>query len=520
MVRQHTNKSAPKQKPPAKRNSKRLTKADEIDPNQSTIPLSTPSNDVVSPNPFAILTSSESSSLRASNESSSYHPSSSSTASASQQPSSSHPSTNHLEKSTKPLTFKDVLVAKNMTTKNNNEQPDPVFSPSSEPVPSSGILEAVNQTEQVYTQNQLVNTHDDIDKDTTAHDPNSKMSAIMNLVLLKLDHLEVKMNDMENVRSVRSGSRSRSQVSRPTTVPVNVQTHSTTSQQSNDIDSTTSIVHEADDRLPPPVVHDPVEPQNATTAIHASNSYHRSTNVNNPTSYHQNHESHYRTASITSESQRNHNCNNYQQNQFNQNSFSLLVSGAPKLKFSSMQTYLKDKALANETAQAFEELYTHINMGVSFIFDNSVNVLPPFQQLDKDINFSQILLHNLCSNTYEKCLAVFQKIGSLLKLYILSSTFLLPSTAPNVETIRKANISQDGWTILEAILKDNLVACGARIKFDLDKTRILLFFNDNESYTDFYVKTQNVLNEYKLNYRDEAYVPRIKLTDTFVTQLS
>ena len=545
MVRTNSSKSAHKQKikQSAKRNPTRVAKSGYIVSNTNTTPpvQSSDSQPEIgnSPNPFAVLSSSDSS-RHASNDSSSFHPSSSSTASASQQPlgfqQSHHDNpTNH----TFQQSFKDVVVnnpkaaPKNESVTPMSSHPSPSKpspSPSKEEVPT-GILSVVKRTNQVLAETTLsMDKSTDIGS-TKVQDQQIQMKAVTDLVLLKLDHLEVKINDIEKMKSVHSTSSSRSRRSRSTTVPVNVETQPISSQPSNNDNSAlptstelvSSVVHGTEQNQTNTVQQPTVSPANVPRREQTS-LHHLPQRTNHQYHYYDTNGTQRRNGSVTSETtfeQPQPQSNTiYQTNQFNQNKFSLLVTGAAKLKFASMQIYLKDKSLTNETAQAFEEIYTHIGMSVSFIFDDSVNVLPSFHQLDKETQFSTVLLHNLCSTTYEKCLGVYQKIGSLLKLFLLSPSFLSKSTAPNVDTIRKANISYDGWTILEAILKDNIVACGARVKFDLDKTRILLVFKDNESYVDFYVRTQNVLNEYKLNYRDEVFIPRIKIADTFVSQLT
>ena len=94
------------------------------------------------------------------------------------------------------------------------------------------------------------------------------------------------------------------------------------------------------------------------------------------------------------------------------------------MKFSKMQTYLKDKQLEDDTAQAFESLYTHITMGISFVFDSSVNIIPPFHRLNKNISFRRIFLQNLIGETKDRCDSVFSKIGSLIKIFILDNNGL------------------------------------------------------------------------------------------------
>lgn len=77
----------------------------------------------------------------------------------------------------------------------------------------------------------------------------------------------------------------------------------------------------------------------------------------------------------------------------------------------------------------------------------------------------------------------------------------------------------DGWTLFETLLKSRLVICGAQADFDLDKVRANLTFLPNESFTEFYIRTQHIINEYDMNTRGER-VPITKITDTFINELS
>ena len=64
-----------------------------------------------------------------------------------------------------------------------------------------------------------------------------------------------------------------------------------------------------------------------------------------------------------------------------------------------------------------------------------------------------------------------------------------------------------------------LVICGAQADFDLDRVRTNLTFLPNETFTEFYIRTQHIINEYDMNTRGER-VPITKITDTFINELS
>ena len=65
-----------------------------------------------------------------------------------------------------------------------------------------------------------------------------------------------------------------------------------------------------------------------------------------------------------------------------------------------------------------------------------------------------------------------------------------------------------------------LVSCGGRPTTDLDALRTTLVFNNGESYIDFYIRTQNLVNEYHLRYNSLMFVPVIKITSRFIHQLN
>ena len=212
---------------------------------------------------------------------------------------------------------------------------------------------------------------------------------------------------------------------------------------------------------------------------------------------------------------------NLSHNMFGQNIFSVIVHNATKFKYEKFQNYLNNVTITEETTQSLEVFYTHLCMALSFVFeDQHTELLPAFEQLDRNINFQEIFLDNLFGPTREKCYSVFSKIGSLLKIYLLSSTFIKSDKCPRIKTVLKANKLLNGWTILEKIFRRILVSCGGRPTTDLDALRTTLVFNNGESYIDFYIRTQNLVNEYHLRYNSLMFVPVIKITSRFIHQLN
>ena len=56
--------------------------------------------------------------------------------------------------------------------------------------------------------------------------------------------------------------------------------------------------------------------------------------------------------------------------------------------------------------------------------------------------------------------------------------------------------------------------------YDLDAVQTSLSLQPNESYIDFYVCTQHLLNDYNLTYHNKTFVPNIKTMHTFLTELN
>ena len=205
---------------------------------------------------------------------------------------------------------------------------------------------------------------------------------------------------------------------------------------------------------------------------------------------------------------------------FGQNSFSLLITGASKIKYMSMETHLKSKVLENDSVIELEKLYSSILMAISFVFETDISFVPSFQMLTRDIDFETVFLTNLVGTTHSKCFSIFTRLGSILKGCLISSTCISSVRSPKAAIVVRANPLLSGWNLLEKLLRSRLVICGGVPDYDLDVVRTNLTFQPNESFTDFYIRTQNILNEYQLTYSDPRFIPTIKLTNKFLTELN
>ena len=66
---------------------------------------------------------------------------------------------------------------------------------------------------------------------------------------------------------------------------------------------------------------------------------------------------------------------------FGQNDFSIIVNGVTKIKYMSMENYLKDKTIENDSVQEIEKMYVDILMSLTFVFEMDLSFLPPFGSL-------------------------------------------------------------------------------------------------------------------------------------------
>ena len=205
---------------------------------------------------------------------------------------------------------------------------------------------------------------------------------------------------------------------------------------------------------------------------------------------------------------------------FGQNEFSLIINDTKKIKYLSMETYLKDKSMPDDSVRSIEQMYNDIVMSLTFVFEQDLPFIPSYSLLSRDIDFDDIFLKKLHGITLKKCQSVFTRLGSILKSRLTSPTFISTMKCPKTAIVIRANPLATGWTLLQKILCDRLIICGGIPDYDLDSVRATLAFYPQESYIDFYIRTQHLLNEYDLCYTNKTFVPTIKITNTFITELN
>jgi hypothetical protein len=203
---------------------------------------------------------------------------------------------------------------------------------------------------------------------------------------------------------------------------------------------------------------------------------------------------------------------------FGQNDFTLACKG--KIKYLEMEKYLANRKLVDDSQYELEKLYAYLTRSIGFVFEFEITTFPSFRDLDSTINFHNCFLTGISDGEFRKCSSVFHRIGEIIKDKFGSLDFISPQRSPKAYNVISSNPLDDGWTMLERLLKARHVLCGAVPDFDLDDVRASLHLQPSESFHDFYRRTQRLVNDYMLQYRDEDNIPITKITQRFLNELS
>ena len=205
-------------------------------------------------------------------------------------------------------------------------------------------------------------------------------------------------------------------------------------------------------------------------------------------------------------------------NLFNMNEFALAAQG--QIKYKDIDKHLDKIVLKDDTMFHLEQLYSRLILAITYGFDTSIEHLPPFHHLHPDINFKTIFLQGLVGDSIiKKVTTMYNRIGELIKMRLTNSACISPDAAPKAARVVKLYQSFTGWTILEKLLKDRVVLCGAVPDQDLDTVRASLMFMQNEEYSQFYIRCHELQAEYELSCKNIAHVPYVKILQTFLEQL-
>ena len=185
----------------------------------------------------------------------------------------------------------------------------------------------------------------------------------------------------------------------------------------------------------------------------------------------------------TSSSQQNHTNST---SRFNMNEFSIAIQG--KVKFNNMDKYIEKIVLQDDSMFQLEDLYSRIILAISYGFVHPVQSLPLFCDIDQDISFKEIFLDGLLNDaTISQVTSMYNRIGETIKLRLTDKDCISNDKCPRAYKVICLYRSFSGWKILESLLKERLVKCGAVPDNDLDT--VLNFANSriykNLQYTKY-----------------------------------
>jgi hypothetical protein len=204
-------------------------------------------------------------------------------------------------------------------------------------------------------------------------------------------------------------------------------------------------------------------------------------------------------------------------NIFGSNVFALACSG--KIKYSAIETALKTKVLVDDSTLQLERFYSGVIRAVCYAFESGLDILPPFIDLDQNLDFESLFLDNLVGSNLSKCRQVYLRIGEILKDRFNMIECISTSHCPKAAIVINANPVLGGWDIFEKLLRSRVVACGALPDEDIDLVRTSMRLQPNESVHDFYSRNQSLVTQYQFRYRSRSAVPKIKILIRFLQEL-
>ena len=204
---------------------------------------------------------------------------------------------------------------------------------------------------------------------------------------------------------------------------------------------------------------------------------------------------------------------------FGQNEFSI-ACGDKKIRYNDMATFLSSKEMYNDSTQQLEKLYNYVCRSINYAFQTHLMFLPNFRDLHQEIRFRSCFLQNLHGSTLLKCESVYDRLGDIVKDMLMSPTCIKKSASPLAHEVISDNDDLDGWSLLEMLLTKRLVLCGAQPDIDLDYVLSTLEFRTGESYKSFYSRTKQLVNQYKLQSKDDLGIPMPKIINRFILELN
>ena len=140
-------------------------------------------------------------------------------------------------------------------------------------------------------------------------------------------------------------------------------------------------------------------------------------------------------------------------NQFGQNEFSVAVSNNTKMKFSIMESSLKDCILISDSQRDMKTFYEGVTKSITFLLNQELDLIPSFKELHRKIDFQSLFLANLHSATLTKCKPIFTRFGTLIRARLLAKDCVDPKKCPKAALKILTHSLMDGWKLFETILK-------------------------------------------------------------------
>ena len=153
------------------------------------------------------------------------------------------------------------------------------------------------------------------------------------------------------------------------------------------------------------------------------------------------------------------------------------------------------------------------------IFDIDVYNLPTFEELDSNIDFQHLFLHNLIGSDYDCAKKFYDRIGEKLKKYFIDTNVISNDTCPCAYTIIITYKPLSGWIILTNLLKGRLVACGAAPDYDLDAQRCSLILREGDTLSEFFIYIFSTVVEPDNNeVQDQVSQPINPVIESFINE--
>jgi hypothetical protein len=130
-------------------------------------------------------------------------------------------------------------------------------------------------------------------------------------------------------------------------------------------------------------------------------------------------------------------------NIFGSNVFALACSG--KIQYSVIEMALKTKVLIDDSTLQLERFYSGIVCTMCYAFESGLDILPPFIDLDQNLDSESLFLNNLVGSNLTKCCQVFLRISEIIKDRFNMVECILSAQCPKAAIVINANPVLGGW---------------------------------------------------------------------------